>query len=156
MPTMIFMAVACKVRPRLCCRGSNLEGNVRNLLVVLLALVVTACISEESPDEVLSEETSSLLQSEMDCYIDTPAYDEYSANSCIAAGSTTVWASFRLRPATPACGYNWYYHPECTTDECSVQISPGQNISLYAYYYACGTGTPTEGALATARYIRNW
>ena len=94
--------------------------------------------------------------SEMDCYIDTPAYDQYTPHYCARLGTTASTASFRLRPATPACGYVWYDHPECTTAVCTVPILPGQTISLGAYYFACQGGIPTQGAGAAAEYEYGW
>ena len=111
--------------------------------------------SPARPDEVRSS-TSAVVESEMDCYIDSPAYDQYTPDYCFRLGTTASIASFRLRPATPACGYSWYGHPECTTAVCNVPIRPGQTISLGAYYIACSTGVPTLGAGATAEYERGW
>jgi hypothetical protein len=145
------------------------------LALGLLSCWVLGCVAEEAANEEQLREADSsgtsliedvmgasiddasalslaLAASEMDCYIDTPAWDEYTVGQCFHIGTQASWASFRLRPGTPACGYVWYDHPECTTAVCNVPISPGQTISLGAYYIACATGSPTLGAGATAMY----
>lgn len=91
------------------------------------------------------------LSASMSCYIDTPAYDEFSPGYCFAIGTTPSVAVFQLSTPTPAAYVVWYDHPECSGDECAVSIRPGQSITMGAYYVTY-QGTPTQGAGATAEY----
>jgi len=131
---------------------------MRRVFVALTALCSLAgCAGSEDAgwqDEPgLSSDQAALGSAYMDCYIDTPALDTYTTGNCIATGNSPSVASFRLSTPTPAAAYVWYDHPECTGAECTVPISPGQRITLSAYYISLN-GTPTLGAAATAKYIR--
>lgn len=105
-------------------------------------------LSEEDSE---SQTTSSSLASAMECkFAATP----YTPGQCWHVGRRASTASFKLVPGKPACGYVWYDHPECTTNICSVPITPDTTITLGAYYIACDNGSPTLGAAATATYDR--
>ncbi|WP_437623799.1 hypothetical protein [Sorangium sp. So ce1151] len=86
----------------------------------------------------------------MGCYIDTPAFDPYSDGFCFGVGNKRSTASFKLFTPAPPDYVVWYGHPECTGVLCSVPISPGQTITMGAYYVY--QGTPTQGADAVAEY----
>ncbi len=136
---------------------------MRRVFVVMAALgTLAGCGGSE--DAVLEGEPglasaqAELASAYMECYIDTNAYDEYSADNCIAYGTSPTVAVFRLVTPTPAASVVWWdslgnSHPECGGVDCWVAISPGQRITMAAYYITY-QGTPTEGGQARAAYLR--
>lgn len=134
---------------------------MRRVFVVLAALSALAgCGSEEAVVEgepALSSAQAGLAAPYMQCYIDTPANDQFTTSNCLAYGTSPTQAVFQLVTPTPAASVVWWDtlgndHPECTGTVCAIPISPGQRIGMGAYYFTY-QGTPTQGSSATARYI---
>jgi hypothetical protein len=121
------------------------------LIMSFFLLAGCTSIDETIDEELAAVQSAVIASSTMDCRISAA----YSSGYCYASGTGLRTASFRLNPATPACGAVWYGHPECNSLICSVPISAGQTITLGAYYIACATGSPTLGAGATAEYERD-
>lgn len=97
---------------------------------------------------VESDKSSSFY---MGCYIDTPAYDTFTANSCWRLfGSQPTVAVFKVfLPYTPQSVVWFGQVSGCSGIWCTAPISPNQSVSAYAYWVINGTPTGTVGATAT-------
>lgn len=128
---------------------------MRAVLVAAAALWGGCALEMDKESEVTQESTAPYVG----CYVDTPAWDEYSRDLCITLGRSTSVVSFKLFTPTMPSYVSWYItdpfgNPvgaSCSLNECSAPISPGQVIYGNAAYYIVN-GTPTQGAFAIAHY----
>jgi hypothetical protein len=136
---------------------------------ILLACPLAGCVIDDGHDGLVQEHSVSLEYEVndlvyMECYVDTPAYDEYSQDRCFAFGTQPSVASFKLTPHAPPSYVEWWIYDNngnevpqsCSGLTCSVSIMPGQTLQAGNYYIV--NGIPTQGAAATAvyRYGGGW
>lgn len=89
----------------------------------------------------------------MGCYVDTPAYDPFTPNSCWRLfGSQPTTAVFKVfLPYTPDSVVWFAPLSSCSSVWCSAPISPNQTVTAYAYWVI--NGIPTGPVVsATAHY----
>jgi hypothetical protein len=154
--------------------GAKLEGKAMHRqfirLSIIAVLACSGCVMEVEDDVSMLESSSTSLEYGvaahvfLSCYVDTPAYDEYSQDRCSAFGTQPSWASFQLTPHAPPSYVEWWIYDNngnevaqsCSGVTCSVPILPGQTLQAGTYYIA--NGIPTQGAAATAvyRYNSDW
>jgi hypothetical protein len=136
---------------------------------IFLAFTLTGCIMDGGQDGLEQEYSRSLEYGVadhvyMECYVDTPAYDEYNQDRCFAFGTQPSVASFKLTPHAPPSYVEWWIYDNngnevpqnCSGVTCDAPILPGQSLHAGTYYIV--NGIPTQGAAATAvyRYGGGW